>query len=391
MHRGLRPFGRRSRSAWLGWAALSVGLLLPVLPARGASDWRTGPALRQALQSRLAQIQWQEAPLRQVVENLARDHRVAVLLDRRIDPGQEIDLSLNGATLGEIFRQIAESRQLECGLLGPLIYLGPASEVPKLETALEVARRAVRQLPAAWRRRWQEPRALLWKRLTVPRELFVRLAQDSQITFTGTEQIPYDLWEAADLPALPLIDRLGLIAGQFGLMVEVQPEGNRAALVPIPEDICVVETYPGGRDPKELVRRWSELAPESQIRIVDGKIEVRGRLRDLEQIAAAQRPEKTQPAAAPRTSAGEARYTVPEARGTLGHLLEEYCKQLGLTLVLDREELARAGISLERPLTFSVHEATREGLFRAMLEPAGCTFRIEGQTLQVRAKSARRQ
>lgn len=377
----------------LGWRLVlcAVGLVVPVLPAVGAaSAWRTGPALRQAFQTRLTQIQWEEAPLRQVVETLGREQRVAVLLDRRVDPGQLVDLSLSGLTLGEVFWQIAQSRNLESVPLGPVVYFGPAPEVSKLETALEVARRAVQQLPAGVRRRWQEPRALLWKRLTVPSELLVRLASDSQIELVGIEQVPYDLWDAADLPALALVDRLGLIAGQFGLMLELAPEGNRASLVPIPDDVSVVESYPGGRDPKELVRRWSALAPTSQIRVVDGKIEVRGSVREQQRIGASLRPDQPKTGVPASSATGTARYTVPQSHGTLERLLEEYCQRLELTLKLDREEFSRAGISLEQPVSFSVRDATREGLFRAMLDPVGCTFRIEGKTLTVRPKGKSR-
>jgi hypothetical protein len=344
----------------------------------------TGAALRRQFQVRIRQVQWQAAPLRQAVESLSSTQHVAVLLDRRVDPNQPLDLELTDVPLGDVCLRIAQSRNLAVVPIGPVVYFGPADEVPKLETALELCRREVQRLPADGRRRWMETRPLAWSDLAVPREFLTRLAEENHIKLIGVEQVPHDLWAAADLPPLTLVDRLGLIAGQFGLMLEFDVQSRGAALVPIPNDVAVVESYPAGRQPEQLVRRWAELVPQCRLEIVDGNILVRGLLRDHRRLAASQKPalepKTTEPPAGP---AGATRYTIGRAQGTLGHLLEELSRRLGLELKIDRAALSRAGISLDQPVSLSVHEASREELFRALLEPAGCTFRFEGQTLQV--------
>jgi hypothetical protein len=338
---------------------------------------------------RIAQVQWQGAPLREAVQSLAVAQRVAVLIDRRVDPGQPLDLTLSEVTLGDAFLRIAQSRNLAVVPLGPVVYFGPPDAVPKLETALEVCRRETQRWSPDVRRRWLEAQPLAWSDLAVPRELLQRLAGEGGVELGGVEQVPHDLWAAADLPPLPLVDRLGLIAGQFDLMLQFDDSGKRASLVPIPDEVAVAESYPGGADPEALRRRWAELVPQSRLEVVDGKIVVRGLVRDHRRIAATRRPsqepaptERSQGAA--QAAPDKTRYTVRQARGTLGHLLDEFSRRLGLELKIDREALERAGISLDQPTSLTVREASREELFRALLEPAGCTFRLEAQTLEVR-------
>ncbi len=377
------------RSTTIAGLWLAVWLVLPMGSALGAEHWLTGAALRQQFRAPVAQVQWHGTPLRKALRSLSGSQRVAILLDRRVDPDQALDLRLDGLPLGDVLVRIAESAGLAAAPIGSIVYFGPADEVPKLETALEVCRREARQLSDEARRRWLESRALSWDDLAVPRDLLARLAEENHVELAGLDRVPHDLWAAADLPAMTLIDRIGLIAGQFGLMVRFDGSDGRASLVPIPDDVAVVETYAGGRQPEELLRRWAELIPGSRLELVGGKVSVRGLLRDHRKIAASQNPSReSKSEETARAPSGAKRYTLNQARGTLGYLIEELSRRLGLKLKMDREAMEKAGISLTQPVVLSVREATREGLFRALLEPVGCTFRLEGQTLEVQPKPA---
>ena len=65
-------------------------------------------------------------------------------------------------------------------------------------------------------------------------------------------------------------------------------------------------------------------------------------------------------------------------------MLEQLAASVGLQLKIDREALGEAGISLQQPVSFSAQEATLEELFEAVLAPAGCTFRRQGNVLEIR-------
>lgn len=350
--------------------------------------WLDGAALEQQLR-RPVDVFWSGTPLRQALVSLGESRRAAVLIDRRVDPGQKLDLELNGLPLGDVYRKVAASRQLGVVWLGPVAYFGPVRVTSRTRTLAELRREEVRRLPAAAARKLLRPERMRWDDFATPRDLLARLAAESRIEISGLGRVPHDLWAGADLPALSLVDRLTLLAGQFDLTFEMAADASAVALVPVPDDVALVRSYPGGRDAQALADRWAATIPESQVKVVDGEVFVRGLLEDHERIAAAPQPSRPPRPTAGRSSrssassAGEKRFTVPQGKGPLGPVLEQLAGKLGLTLKIDREALQRADISLEQPISFSVENATLEELFEAVLTPAGCTLRVQGDVLEV--------
>jgi len=382
----LPPSGRRV----LHSAVVLVLVVAPALQATAGVEppvaWLDGAALEQQLRTPV-DVFWSGTPLRQAVVSLAHSRRAAVLIDRRIDPGQKLDLQLNGLPLEQVYREVAGSRPLGVVWLGPVAYFGPPRATSRIRTLAELRREEVRRLPAAVGRKLLAPGRIRWDDFATPRDLLARLAAESGIEIFGLEQVPHDLWAGADLPAISLVDRVTLVAGQFDLTFEIAADGSAVALVPVPDDVALVRSYPGGRDPQALADRWAALVPQSQVKVVAGEIFVRGLLEDHERIEASARPlRQTRPTASrsSRASVGEKRFTVPQGKGPLGPVLEQLAGKLGLTLRIDREALQRAGISLQQPISFSVDNATLEELFEAVLTPAGCTFRLKGNVLEVR-------
>ncbi|HUT89995.1 MAG TPA: hypothetical protein VMY37_10880 [Thermoguttaceae bacterium] len=370
-----------------------MALVLVVAPALQAAAgaeppvaWLGGTALERQLRTPV-DVFWSGTPLRQAVVSLAYSRRAAVLIDRRVDPGQKLDLQWNGLPLEQVYREVAQTRQLGVAWLGPVAYFGPPQATSRLRTLAELRREEVRRLPAAAGRKLLASGRIGWDDFATPRDLLARAAAESGIEISGLEQVPHDLWAGADLPALSLVDRVTLIAGQFDLTFEIAADGSAVALVPVPDDVAIVRSYPGGREPQALADRWAALVPESRVEIVAGEIFVRGPLEDHERIAGSARPPRqTRPAAnrSGQASNGEKRFTVPEGKGQLGPVLEQLAGRLGLTLKIDREALQRAGISLQQPISFSVDNATLEELFEAVLAPAGCTFRLQDDVLEIR-------
>ena len=366
-----------------------VLVVAPALEAAAGAEspvaWLDGTALEQQLRTPV-DVFWSGTPLRQAVVSLAHSRRAAVLIDRRVDPGQKLNLQSNGLPLEQVYREIAQSRQLGITWLGPVAYFGPPRATSRLRTLAELRREEVRRLPAAVARDLLTPRRIQWDDFATPRDLLARVAAQSGIEISGLEQVPHDLWAGADLPALCLVDRVTLIAGQFDLTFEIAADGSAVALIPVPDDVAIVRSYPGGRDPQALADRWAALVPPSQVKVVAGEVFVRGLLEDHERIAGPARPPRpTRPATSHsgQASNGEKRFTVPEGKGQLGPLLEQLAGRLGLTLKIDREALQQAGISLQQPISFSVENATLEELFEAVLTPAGCTFRLKDDVLEI--------
>lgn len=204
--------------------------------AAGHPAWATGPAFQKRL-SQPVDILWSGNPLRRAVAGLSEAQHMAILIDRRVDPGQRLDLTLKGASVESVLQSIADQCGLGVSQLGAVIYLGPPSAARRLKPVAAAFNEAVRRLPPNMQRRYIQAKALAWEDLSTPRDLLAQLGRQYDVEIVGLEQVPHDLWAAADLPPMSLVDRLTLIAVQFDLTFKIQSGGARMELVPMPENV----------------------------------------------------------------------------------------------------------------------------------------------------------
>ena len=377
----------RDPVCWVAAILLLAGVGRPVAAAPPPVAWLSGTALQKEL-ARPVDLFWAGLPLRRAMMDLSRTRRVAMLIDRRVDPGQELAMNVRGLPLERVVRQIADHQQLGVSWLGPVAHLGPIRVTARVRTLAELRRQEVDGLPAAARREFLLPERTRWGDFATPRDLLTELAAQSGIEISGLEQVPHDLWAEADLPPMSLIDRLTLIANQFDLTFQIAADGSAVALVPVPDEVAVERSYPGGRQPEQLAQKWAAMLPGAEIKVVGGKIAVRGLVEDHEQIAAAStrppRPPPPTPRAQPRQGQTKTMIREWRDRGEFGPMLEKIAATLELELKIDRQALKRAGISLDKPISFSVKNATVDELLEAVLAPAGCTFRREGKVVEIR-------
>src|SRR5687768_829920 len=52
-------------------------------------------------------VDWSHVELRPALERLSEVHRIAVIIDRRVDPSQELTLSINETPLGDVLARVA--------------------------------------------------------------------------------------------------------------------------------------------------------------------------------------------------------------------------------------------------------------------------------------------
>lgn len=341
------------------------------------TTWRTGPAFRTQLEQQITYA-GADVPLRDMLRNFSNSQQIAILVDRRIDPDQKLDLSLSGVSLRQAFEQVAAERNAALSLADPIVYFGPPQTARRLRTLISLREAEIARLPNAVRRRFQQQRALSWEYLATPRELLDALAAEAGIQFVGLEQVPHDLWAGADLPPLSLAERISLIAAQFDLSFQIDANGNQLTLVPIPSDLAIERSYIAGPRARERIEQWSQLCPDCQISLQGDRIVVRALLEDYERFAA------PVPAAAPRPAAtGEQRYTLTVQEQPIGKLIEALGRQLKLEIRLDQAVITQAGVSLDQRVSFRVNQVTLDALLEAALKPAGLVHRHEGAAIIV--------
>jgi len=361
--------------ALLAWVALTTARRAE---AEEPIRWRTALEVREQRSERIS-VTWSGMPLRRGLANLARSQRIAVLLDRRIDPDRTLELTFDGGTVEELFERIARDQDLGLSWFGPLAYFAPPAAARRLRTVTTLRENEAKQLPSKKiGQALLRQRAWKWDDLAAPRELLEKLAGEAGVRLEGLAQVPHDLWPAADLPPMTLVDRLSLVLGEFDLTVRFDDDGRTLALVAVPDQVTIEKGYSGGKDPRVKAERWSKLAPDCRIEVAGGKVVVRGMVEDHEKLAG----QGTRTASA-TTKTGELRYTLTIQEKPLGSVLRQLTEKLKLELQIDGEALSEAGVSLDQLVSFKVEEATVDELFTAALKPARLSFRREGTELKV--------
>jgi len=133
-----------------------------------------GEAVVRQLESR-PEISWSAtasaSSLRQRINALARTQRVAIWLDRRIDPSQELDFASSGDPLDAALKKLAAKLGAGVGYTDSIVYLGPRPASSKFATLTALRIDEAKQLPPPAQKAFLEKRAWQWPDLATPRNL----------------------------------------------------------------------------------------------------------------------------------------------------------------------------------------------------------------------------
>ena len=290
----------RAKLSWavrLGALARLGTLVLLCSTAYAKGDWTVGAALQRRLATPV-DVYWSGNPLRAALEALARAQHVAVLIDRRIDPQQKLDVQLSATPLAAAFARWRTGRQLETSLLGGVVYFGPPDAARRLRTLAALRKEEIRRLPPATAHKFLQPQPLAWDDYTEPRALVEHLVSHAGFRIAGLSRVPHDLWAAADLPPLSLVDRLTLVVRARGSHLWFSAADATVRLVPIPDEVGAAR-FPGGDHPQDLAATWATLVPNARIKVMGSKIFVRGLVEDHERIASPRAARNRRSRAAP--------------------------------------------------------------------------------------------
>lgn len=348
--------------------------------AAAEDGWKSGAEFDSQLDLP-AKVRWAGAnTLRGVLASLAANQRVAIFLDRRVDPDQPVALATEEVPLRDLVRRLAEHLKLGVGRVGPVLYLGPPETAQVLGTVAALKEEEDQALPSALRSKLRRTEKLSWPELATPRDLIVRLAADAGLQVDGLEQVPHDLWPQVDLPPLNFPQAMSLILAGFGLTFDYAPEGSSIRLHALPAEASITRRIPTRGSPAliaaEIRRRFPgvQFTIEGGHLVVDSTIEVADAIRRLLDGSSA-RP-KPPPAAAK----AEKRYTLRKTTAPLGAVADAVAKQAGLELRFD----PRVQELRDKIVWIEVQDVTLDQLLRILLEPAGLTYRIDQQTLEIR-------
>ena len=330
---------------------VAVALVLARIPA-GAQESQRTPDDRPATVT----ATWRGVPARSVCRRLTDLTGRPVILDRRLDPDTPITIAAEDTPLVDLLGELAAALGGRCAILPASIRIVPGHAAARVAADTERTR-TLASLPPALRRLAARRAPWAWGDGARPRDLLAEIALRASIDLAGLDDLPHDHLAAADLPALPLAERLDLLLAQFDRRIDwrgAQNDADRVGLTIVP-----LPSPPG--DDGALVVAPAGLPLNTAVK-------------------------PPRPAVAPRPPApGMATWTL-EVAAPLDQLLATVAIRLDLELALDREGLRAKGIAPAEIVRLSVKEVDRATLLDRIVEPLNLEWTIDGHTLRVGPK-----
>lgn len=328
-----------------------------------------------------------------MLRRLTREREVSILLDRRVDPDQEIAIDTGDRSLQSAVDEIARSVNLAMTRVGNCLLLAPAAPASRLRTLValregEYSSRMAGSLPRGYR--FTPPRATVaWNDLERPADILSAIGSQFGLSIVGLERIPHDLWAGAAIPDATAAEALSLVLNQFDLTFEWTDRGKGVRFVAIPATIAIERTYSlRGKSPNATLREIRGKVEGVEAEVRSGKLLVRGTIEQHEAVAAALGLVRTAGRSMvkqPSKPLDKQSFTL-QARGVSLRELWDELKKQGLEIQYDAEALRKAGVDLEQKVSVDLPNLPAPQFFTRLLEPYHLTYRFNGNTVIVEPK-----
>ena len=246
---------------------------------RESKQW-TGRRLTKALEIR-QEVNVQEIQLREVLLRLQEQSGICIVVDRRIDPSQRLTLSTGRLSTDEVLRRLAaEIPNAGFSVNRAFVYIGPVATSQRLRTLCESQRSMIldhrRQFDREIYRKLSGVRSLVWDELTSPRDIFFSLAADADLTVVNPDAVPYDLWHAGRVPAMPFAESATMLLCQFDLTFVIDAASAELTIVPMPEVVLLERRHRVLRRHRAAAERYlAENLPELDVKWERSGVRVR--------------------------------------------------------------------------------------------------------------------
>ncbi|MFN9272463.1 MAG: hypothetical protein ACK6DO_05465 [Planctomycetia bacterium] len=298
--------------------------------------------------ARTIDADWTGVPLREVAARLTTLGGVAIVVDRRLDPSMAITLAVSSESLDEVLEAVENQADAEVALLDGHARIAPADAAARARAGEAAREQEIRRLEPRLQRLAQGRRAWSWPEGAQPRALLAAAAAEAGIALEGLGTVPHDHFPSADMPPLPLAERLDLVLAHFDHRVEWKKRAAFAGQQPVFRIVPIAATASAA----PRTAPWSPRATQAQ----------------------------------PPPDVAHT-YSLRVA-APLDDLLATLAKRFALTLELDRAALEQRGIAPREIVRLDVKDASREALLDAVLDPLGLGWRIEGKMLRVGTSAA---
>jgi hypothetical protein len=182
----------------------------------------------------LISTRW-DLPLKEVLHSIRETQRVAIFLDRRINPAQQIQLEVQDKTMSTALQQIANQANAQISHIRNVIYIGPKKTTHLLATVAAIHAEQHRRNQAENTRIFTIGKNTQWDRLAQPQSIVTAIAESVNVRITNIDKIPFDLWDKHTLPDLPFAMRMSIVLAGFDLTYQMNNDGS-ITLTPFPSE-----------------------------------------------------------------------------------------------------------------------------------------------------------
>jgi hypothetical protein len=373
----------------LGLVLTQVWLLHVCAADTSADDVRylTGSSFQQELEKAIA-ISRSGAELRPFLRRLGAERRVAILIDRRIDPGTEIDLNLPPTEFREAIRSIAVQAGAGLSVVGDTVYIGPRTSTGIVRTLIALREAELGDMSDRLGGREFElarNQTFAWDDLERPADILLRVAQRYGLAVEGIEHVPHDLWAGATINGVTAVQALSLILIQFDLTFEWIDDARCIRVGILPDKVVIARQHlVRGITPEQARAAVLQQFPMLEFDFHGRTIDVRATVEQHEAIdvlargGSLDKPDDKTVDFGPLARRRFERLRV--VRQPLEVVLQTL-KENGVAIDYDADALDAAGIDLKQKISIDINDATVNQLFKALCEPVGLRFQVRGETV----------
>ena len=361
------------------------------VPTRAVTVFQTGARFQTEIDRTLS-ASWANVELRDLLKKIGNERRVAILLDRRVDPTVQLPLNLTNSSLREGVRDMARLLGADISVADPVVYVGPPAATQRLRTLIELQSSELRSressIPEKRRLELAARHTVTWQDLDSPVEIVQRIADRYRLTIGPLDLLPHDLWVANTLPSVSAAEALSLVLIQFNLTFAWTGAGQGIELVSVPDRPVIEKRHRvKGRTPAEALKLVQQYGPELDVKVDGSELVVRGLLEDHEAVAAMVGGSATKkPDATTGVKPIKQRLFTLKIDRVPARVLMKKLEESEIVFEYDAELLAAASIDLDQPIKLEVEKASAADFFKAVFDPLRLSVEIDNLTVKLTPK-----
>ena len=356
--------------------------------------YKTGRSFAAALKKKVF-VSWDQTEVHDILRSLAVNQQVALLLDRRLNPNQVVNLDANNQSVWNVITMLASHIRAKAVIVGNVVYLAPAEAASQVLTVLELRTAERRKLALRVTSRERlvmfRKQTFRWDDLSRPAELFQSVLSKRGIQLVeGSLEVPHDLWRGANLPQMSASEVLTLILIQFDLTFQWEQKPTLLTIVPLPKQLTITKTYfPRKQSPEVAAKEWEQRIPGLTASAGSNEVVVEGTVEQHEQLAllmSGRKASRTKPASTSKSPPLSRREFSLKIENVPAIALIEKLNQSGMTINYNERNLKAAGINLQQRISMNVSKVNADRFFMAICKPLGLQYQIQGTTVTLTPK-----